>query len=87
VKLKSPIVILLTVLLALQCALFGLPAFAAGTNLPNVTNYGLYSYVDSNTESPAAIGSEISTGNDGVTYTPPPWTRLTNCPTLSVTTS
>jgi len=80
VKLKSPIIILLTVLMVLQGALFGLPAFAAGTNLPNVTNYGVYNYVDSNTVSPTVIGSEVSTGNDGVTYTPPPWPTLQNVP-------
>jgi len=66
--------------LILLGAVLGLPAFAAGTNLPNVTEYGLYNFIDSNTETPSAIGTGITTGCDGVTYIDPPWPTLTDVP-------
>lgn len=78
-KLKSPIVFLLTMLMILQCSLFGGAAFAAGSNLPNITQYGLYSYVDSNDTLPTAIQVKY-TGNDGSTYTSWPWEALTQIP-------
>jgi len=72
--------------MVLQSAL-GLSAFAAGgdgggKNLPNVTNYGVYSFdPSSNLESTTiAQGTVVTTGNDGATYTSPPWTPLTNVP-------
>ncbi len=79
-KLKSPIFLLATILILLLSVVSGLPAFAAGTNVANVTEYGLYNYVDSNTASPSPIGTVLTTGNDGATYNPPPWISLTGVP-------
>jgi len=71
--------------MVLQSA-FALSAFAAGDgggkNQPNVTNYGVYNFdPSSNLESTTiAQGTVVSTGNDGATYNPPPWTTLTGVP-------
>ncbi len=78
-KLKSRIVLILTILMMLQGILFGGAALAAGTNLPNIVKYGLYSYVDSNTTLPTDIQVK-STGNDGATYTSWPWDEFTDVP-------
>ncbi len=70
-KFKSRLILILTILMMLQSALFGGSAFAAGTNLPNVMEYGLYNYVDDNKTAPTAIGSS---------YNSPPWSKLTAVP-------
>ncbi|PKM76819.1 MAG: hypothetical protein CVU90_10355 [Firmicutes bacterium HGW-Firmicutes-15] len=79
-KFKSRLVIILTFLMMLQSVLFGGAAFAAsGSNVPNVTEYGLYNYVDNNTTAPTAVQVK-STGNDGETYNAWPWEALTQIP-------
>ena len=79
-KFKSRLVVILTFLMMLQSVLFGGAAFAAsGSNVPNVTEYGLYNYVDSNTTAPTAVQVK-STGNDGETYNAWPWEALTQTP-------
>lgn len=78
-KFKSRLVLILTILMLMQSVMFGGAALAAGTNLPNVTEYGLYNYVDSNDTAPTA--SQVKyTGNDGVTYNAWPWEALTQVP-------
>jgi len=67
-------------------SVLGLSAFAAGdgggANLPNVVEYGLYNYVDSDTVSPGSI-SVKTTGCDGTTYTDPKtWPTLTGVPAV-----
>ncbi len=88
-KLRSPIILLLTVLLVLQGALTGLPAFAAsGTNLPNVTDYGVYSYDPGSNDdaTTVAIGTTLSTGNDGRPIMPRRGPRLPMCHIFSAAT-
>ncbi len=82
-KLKSPVILLATILMLLISAVSGLPAFAGGTNLPYVTDYGVYSYEPSSNVISTTVAIEvISTGNDGATYNPPPWTTLTEVPCI-----
>jgi hypothetical protein len=80
VKLKRLITIICALALLLQSAVFALPALAAGENRPYVTEYGLYNYIDSNTQSPGVAGTVLTTGNTGADYTAPPWTALTDVP-------
>ncbi|OPX86442.1 MAG: Cadherin-like beta sandwich domain protein [Pelotomaculum sp. PtaB.Bin104] len=77
---RAPLIFFLALIMVLQGAVLGLTAFAAGTNLPYVTEYGLFDYVDSNTVSPSAIGTVITTGCDGATYVEPPWPTLIGVP-------
>ena len=61
-KLKSPVIVLLTVLMVLQSALFGLPAFAGnggggGTNPPLIQGYCFSTYYDPS-------GANSSTGTN-----------------------
>lgn len=80
-KFKSRLVIILTIIMLMQSVLFGGTAWAAGggTNLPNVTEYGLYNYVNSNTAEPTPVQVKY-TGNNGVTYNAWPWEALTQIP-------
>lgn len=78
-KLRTRIILLTALALILLSVAGVMPALAAG-NVANVMEYGLYNYVDSNTIAPSPIGTVLTTGNDGVTYNPPPWTTLTDVP-------
>ncbi|OPX86438.1 MAG: Exoglucanase B precursor [Pelotomaculum sp. PtaB.Bin104] len=82
-KLRSPFILLLALLtIFFQIALLAPPALAAGENLPNVVSFGLYIYnpTSNSIDTTIAIGSVTNTGNDGVTYNPPPWTPLSDVP-------
>ncbi|OPX86443.1 MAG: Dockerin type I repeat protein [Pelotomaculum sp. PtaB.Bin104] len=78
---KSPVILLLTLIMVLQGVVLGLTAFA-GTNLPNVISYGVYSFdPNSNVETTTvAQGTVVSTGNTGAIYNEPPWPTLTGVP-------
>ena len=80
-KFKRFITFICIVALLLQGAAVALPAFAQGINKPYVTQYGLYNYIDSNTESPSAV-TVLTTGNTGENFSPPPWTVLNDVPYL-----
>lgn len=80
-KFKRFITFICIVALLLQGGAVALPAFAQGINKPYVTQYGLYNYIDSNTESPSAV-TVLTTGNTGENFSPPPWTVLNDVPYL-----